>query len=156
MEILTSAGAPVNGTNEVQRLTLTGSPTGGTFRLQVAGGVTQPIAYNASAATIQAALRAVPTVGSAGVTCTGGPLNSAFVVVTFGGKLGKQNVATMAVRNPAFVGGTAPAVAVTTTTPGVDATYVNAVTGQVLSDTTNGVLYINTSSTRYAPTWAAV
>jgi hypothetical protein len=54
------------------------------------------------------------------------------------------------------VGGTAPAVAVTTTTPGVDATYVNAVTGQVLSDTTNGVLYINTSSTRYAPTWAAV
>jgi hypothetical protein len=156
MEILTNAGAPVNGTNEVQRLTLTGSPTGGTFRLQVAGGVTQPIAYNASAATIQAALRAVPTVGSAGVTCTGGPLNSGFVVVTFGGKLGRQNVATMAVRNPAFVGGTAPAVAVTTTTPGVDATHINAVTGQVLSDTTNGVLYINTSSTRYAPTWAAV
>jgi hypothetical protein len=36
MEVLTNAGAPVNGTNEVQRLTLTGSPTGaptgGTFQ----------------------------------------------------------------------------------------------------------------------------
>ena len=63
--------------NAVQTITETGSPTGGTFKLNAtpAGGsstVTAAIAYNASAATVQTAL--VTIFGSGNVTCTGGSL----------------------------------------------------------------------------------
>jgi hypothetical protein len=46
--------------NEVQRITITGTPTGGTFTLTFQGNTTAPIAYNASAATVVAALEALP------------------------------------------------------------------------------------------------
>ena len=48
------------GANEVQTISITGSPTGGTFTLSFAGQTTAPIAYNASAATVVAALQALP------------------------------------------------------------------------------------------------
>jgi hypothetical protein len=47
--------------NAVQVVTVTGTPTGGTFTLTVEGNTTAPIAYNASAATIQTALQALGT-----------------------------------------------------------------------------------------------
>jgi len=45
----------------VQVVTLNGTPTGGTFTLSVAGEVTAPIAYNAAASTVQAAIQALGT-----------------------------------------------------------------------------------------------
>lgn len=70
-------------TNEVQ--TLTGTPSG-TFTLTYDGATTTSLATNAAAAVIQAALEALPNIGTGGVVCTGGPLPSA-VTVTFSGAL---------------------------------------------------------------------
>src|SRR5262249_41925037 len=50
--------------DEVQTVTLTGNPTGGTFTLTFSGQTTAAIAYNASAATVQSALQALSSIGS--------------------------------------------------------------------------------------------
>ena len=41
----------------VQLVTLTGTPTGGTFTISYGGNTTTALAYNAAAATIQTAVR---------------------------------------------------------------------------------------------------
>ncbi len=46
-------------------------------------------------------------------------------------------------------------IAVATTTPGVDAEFRDSAKGQLLVDTTNGILYINTGAA-LAPTWTKV
>ena len=46
--------------------------------------------------------------------------------------------------------------AVAATTPGVDGSYRLAGTGALLSDTSNGELYANTSTTSGSPTWTVV
>jgi hypothetical protein len=52
-------------------VTITGTPTGGTFTVTVDGATTSGVAFDASAGTLQTAVRALATVGSAGVTITG-------------------------------------------------------------------------------------
>ena len=73
--------------NKTQVVTITGTPTGGTFTLSVGGATTAGIAYNATAATVQSALRAlnsgVPFGGSPAATVTvsgsaGGPYTVVF------------------------------------------------------------------------------
>jgi len=147
------AGAPVAGTDEVQTVTITGTPTGGTFTLTYEGSTTAAIAYNAAAAAVVAALEALPTIGTGNVTGGGGALPGTAVTITFAAGLGKRNVAQMTASG-SFSGGSAPAVAVTTTTPGVDATGRSALKGALLIDTTNGALYQNTG-TPQAPVWTA-
>lgn len=79
--------------NEVNVVTLTGSPTGGTFRLGFGGLLTGNIAYNASAATVATAVRALANIPitTAGindvqvVTLTGGATGGTFTL-TFGGQ----------------------------------------------------------------------
>lgn len=101
------------GTSEVQTVTINGGPTGGTFTLTASGDETAPIAYNAAAATVQAALNALPSVDSVTVTgAAGGPYT-----VTFPASAG--NVAQMTADSSGLTGGTAPTVVVATTTPGV-------------------------------------
>jgi hypothetical protein len=101
-------------TAEVQTVTITGTPTGGTFTLTFSGRTTDAIAYNATAATVQTALRNLPNVGAAGVTVTGGPGPGTAWVVTFAAT---GDVPQMTATG-SFTGGTTPAVAVTTTTAG--------------------------------------
>jgi hypothetical protein len=110
-------------TAEVQTVTITGTPTGGTFTLSFGGQTTSAIAYNAAAAAVQDALRDLDNVGTNNVTVTGGPGPGTPYVVTFGS--GAGNVAQMTAAG-SFTGGTAPNVAVTTTTPG-ETTMVRAV-----------------------------
>lgn len=117
------------GTNEVQTVTISGSPTGGTFVLVFGDDATTDLAFNATAAAVQAALRALPGIGSTGVTVTGsagGPYT-----VTFAGTLADENVAQLHATGN-FTGGTSPAVTVTTATPGAE--------GQILTitDDTSG------------------
>src|ERR1700738_5248805 len=50
--------------DEIQTVTLTGAPTGGTFTLTFGANTTSGIAYNASAATVQAALVALASIGA--------------------------------------------------------------------------------------------
>lgn len=57
------------GTSEVQTLTLSGSPTWGTFTLTHGGNTTSALAHNANAETVQTALRALS--GLSAVTCSG-------------------------------------------------------------------------------------
>lgn len=105
--------------NEVQTLTITGTPTGGTFKLKFRGYTTATIAYNAIASAVVTALEALPTIGTGGVTATGGPLPGTPVVITFASQLGNQNVPTLVISTPAFTGGTTPVATIAVTTPGV-------------------------------------
>lgn len=105
-------------TNEVQTVTITGTPTGGTFTLTYAGQITAGIAYNANAAAVQSALEALSNIGVGDVTVTGGPGPGTPFTVTFTGTLAATDVAQMTASGAALTGGTAPAVNVTTTTPG--------------------------------------
>lgn len=82
--------AELFGTDEVQTITITGEPTGGTFTLSFGGSTTTALAYNATPAQIQAALLAIAPIG-----------NSAVQTVTLGGNptggiftLGYDGVAT--------------------------------------------------------------
>jgi hypothetical protein len=66
--------------------------TGGNFTITVDGQTTAPIAYNAASQDIQAALNALSNITAGDVSVTGGPANSAAVVLTFGGKMGLRYV----------------------------------------------------------------
>lgn len=67
----------VAGTKEVQTLTKAGTVSGGTFTLSFGGQTTSAIPWNANAAAVQAALVALSTIGTAGVTVTGGDFSGA-------------------------------------------------------------------------------
>jgi len=102
-------------TNEVQTVTISGSPTGGTFTLTYGGQTTAALAYNAAAADVQAALEALSNVGAGNVSVSGaagGPYT-----VTFKGVLGGTDVSQMTAAD-SLTGGTDPSVAVSTTTAG--------------------------------------
>lgn len=107
----------VTATNEVQTLSITGSPTGGTFTLTFGGHTTSSIAYNASASTVQTALRALSSIGSTGVVCSGGSLPGTAVIITFQGSLANTDEALIT-HTDSLTGGTSPAVVITETTKG--------------------------------------
>jgi hypothetical protein len=101
---------------EVQTITITGTPTGGTFTL-IYGGylITAPIAYNATAAQVVAAINAAA--GATVVSATGGPLPGTAVVLTFINEAGAMaHSLLIAVNN--LTGGASPAVTPTRTTAG--------------------------------------
>jgi len=114
------AGSYSGGTNEKQTITITGTPTGGSYTVTFDGVTSGPIAYNATAAQTAAAVQSVVDVVFPGalITATGGPGPGTPVVVTFGGTLSGMDVAQMTATGN-FTGGSTPAVAATTSTPGV-------------------------------------
>lgn len=104
---------------EVQTVTITGTPTGGTFTLTYNGQTTAGIAYNAASAAVLAALEALSNIAPGDVVVGGGPGPGTPWTVTFAAVLG--NVTQMTASGAGLTGGSSPAVAVTTTTPGVSA-----------------------------------
>lgn len=154
---LTNAGAPTAGTDEVQTITFGGTPTGGTFKLKFGSFVTAAISWSATNNTLRdnvdAALEALPNVGAGNVTVAVGTMTAGVgtLTMTFAGTLAKRAVALITVASNNLTG-TAPTVAVTETTPGVNATHRGAPKGAKLVDTDNGIDYINTGTTS-APTW---
>ncbi len=106
-------GTPT-GTEEVQTLTLTGA-TGGTFTLTFDGETTSTIAYNASAATVQTALRALSNLDTADVAVTGS--NGGPYTITFGGAYVNMDVEAI-VPDGTSLTGTTPTAVIVTTTPG--------------------------------------
>lgn len=140
------AGAPVNGTDDVQTITVTA--TAGATKLSVDGYRTASLAFGANAAAIQTALRALPNVGASGAGVTGtGPF-----VVTFAGKMGRRNVPLIVLVESTLTGGTW---SIVHTTPGVSASFRNEIKGTQLNDVTNGIAYINTG-TPPQQTWTKV
>lgn len=115
---MTGNGASLTGVyNEIQLVTITGAPTGGTFTLTWSGQTTSALAFNASAAQVQAALRLLSNINGANVNVTGdagGPYTVEFVGTLAGG-----NRAEMTADGASLTGGTTPAVAVTTSQEGM-------------------------------------
>ncbi len=114
------------GTAEVQTYTWTGGPTAGAAVLTFPAAAdrlaesTTPLAFNATAAQVQAALEALPHVGVGGAVVSvagAGSAGSPYVfTVTFARALG--NIAQPTQTNT-FSGGTTPTATIATTTPGV-------------------------------------
>ena len=82
--------------NHAQYVIATGG-TSGTFTLTYSGQTTASINWNASAASVQTALRALSNLADADVVCTGGPLPNSSVVISFQGALIATAVANLTV-----------------------------------------------------------
>ncbi len=103
-------------TNEVQLLSVSGTPTGGAFTLAFKGEPTVALAYDAAASAVQAALTALPTIGAGNVTVTGdagGPYT-----VTFSAGMAEAGQPLLRVNSGGLTGGTSPSAAVSRVTPG--------------------------------------
>lgn len=157
-----NAGAPVGGTSQIWTLTFGGTIVASatcSFKITWNGFTTAAILWSATNATlvanIDAALEALSVVGTGGVTTAVATMTAGIgtITVTGAGNLGVAALPAMSVASS--LEGTAPTVAVATTTAGVDATHRGADIGATLADTTNGKLYIN-SGTALAPTWTVV
>lgn len=100
-------------TDEVQVITLTGAPT--SFKIQMESYITASIASGATAATVQAALRLLPTMGSC--TVTGTSMAAGLTVTFLGARAGcKQNY----LQGAGYVGGTNPNMGTVRTVQGTD------------------------------------
>lgn len=117
-------------TDPVQSLQITGNPTGGTFTITVGGQVTSGIPFNANAATVQAALAALSTVGAGNVQVTGGPGPDGVVpfgpsngpgqlyYIAYVGSLGGAAVQTTTSSGSGLTGGSSPGVTITSLVTG--------------------------------------
>jgi hypothetical protein len=79
----------VPAADEVQTITLTGTPVSGTFTLSLDGNSTatydpeNPLSWDATATQIGDALMTLPNIGSGNVIASGGPINLDPVTITF-------------------------------------------------------------------------
>lgn len=126
--------------SEVQTLSITGTPTGGTFTLTYNGQTTSPIAYSAIASAVQTALQALSTIGSGNVTCSGGPLPGSSVTITFAGSLAGMTHPLITANSASLTGGSSPTAAVVETTPG----GMDVVANPIFP--THNTLYLDTTS----------
>lgn len=112
------------GVREVQTLSESGSPTGGTFTLSVTSGsqtaMTNPIPYNATATQVGGQLDGLATVPQGSIIVAGGPLPTKPLTITFT-SAGPQNLIQAA---SSLSGGTSPKAAVVRTTAGQSSAYV--------------------------------
>jgi hypothetical protein len=109
--------------NDVQTLTVTGTPTGGNFYLNFNGDIIGPVPFNATSGQIQTLVNAAPQMGLIGTTpqvvVTGGPLPGTAIVFTFSGaNVANLNQPLITVQSNALTGGATPAAAVAHTTVG--------------------------------------
>jgi hypothetical protein len=158
------AGAPTAGTDEVQTITIGGTPTAGDpFTLTVEGLPTAAIAWSATNTTlvsnIDAAVEALPNVGTGGVVTAVGTMTAGIGTITLtfsGGNRARQPLGGTIVATPsaAFTsqGGT---VAVARTTPGVAANPNQVGLGSTYTDSATGIMYSNTGN-QISPTWTKV
>lgn len=126
---------------EQQTVTIAGTPTGGTYVLQWTdnGGITRsttPLAYNASGATVQAALRWLPGLEAVTVSSTGTSPNYVHTV-TFTGTPGAPAQLTSV---SALTGGS-PTVAHATTVAGTAGAYRGRALGLVSTGSEVTALY---------------
>jgi hypothetical protein len=124
----TVSSSNVAGSAEVQTVTITGTPTGGTFTLTFRGQTTSAIAYNATNATVQTAVQALTTIGAGNATVSGGPGPGTPWVITFASALATGNQREFTANGALLTGGTSPAIAVTETTPGASPTGTHIIT----------------------------
>jgi hypothetical protein len=153
-------GLPGAGTDCIQTITIGGAPTevaGSGFYLFPYGIRTPLILWSSTNATlvanIDAALEAKLGTGAV-VTAVGvATLGIGTITVTFSGTdYAKRVVPLMTVLNRLTATGT---VAVTNTTPGVDAGFLGAPKGALVNDINSAKIYKNTG-TEAAPVWTDI
>lgn len=93
---------PDAGENEVQTLTLAGSPTSGSVNVSYQG-VGVDIPYDATAAEAEALLESISTIGSGNVSMTGGDWPGTALVVEFIGALSVTNVELLEIDTSSLV-----------------------------------------------------
>ena len=123
-----------NTTSAVQSISITGSPTGGSFTLTTAAplptGTTAAIPWNAGPGVIQTALGAI--VGLANVTVSGGPAPGTALTITFQDSYAQQTIQPLVVTSN-LTGGTTPVISVSqidpggTVVPNTSLTYIQAI-----------------------------
>lgn len=86
---------------------ISGVPTGGSFTVTFGGVTSGAIAFNATSAQVATALTGMSSIGTGGVTCTGGPLPGTAVVVTMAG-LQAQNANAFTLGANSLTGGSSP------------------------------------------------
>jgi hypothetical protein len=159
-KMVKSATAPVNGTNEIQTITIGGTPTAGSFTLTYQGNTTAAINWSATNATlvsnIDTALEALGRIGTGGVVTAVGTATAGigtFTVTFSGTNNARKNVPQMTVTSS--LTGTSPTIAVTTSTPGVEADGRILPKGTLCVAVDTGLLYQQTG-TPPNPTWVKV
>ena len=99
--------------NEIQRLTVTGTPTGGTLKITWGGQETGTIVYNATATIVLTALEALSNIGIGDVSVSGGPWPSAPIDVKFIGANANTDVGAITLTTNSLTGGTSPSLTIT-------------------------------------------
>lgn len=119
----------VNHSDEVQTIVISGTPTGGTYTVTFDGKTTAAIAYNASGAVLQAALRLIPGLEKVTVVTTGSTPNFTHTVTLtgVGGSLGAGSPPQMT-STSSMTGGT-PVITHNTTNAGSSDTWTAAGSG---------------------------
>ncbi len=95
----------VTATDSEQSIDIPSAVTGGTFTLDFGGKVTAPLAYNATAATVQTALETLSSIGTGNVVVSGGDGAVAPFIATFSGALSQNPEPAIAVDSTNLVGG---------------------------------------------------
>jgi hypothetical protein len=113
------------GENETVTATLDGSPTGGTFTLTFGGETTGNIAYDAAAATVEAELEALSSIGAGNIRVTGsagGPYTLEFI-----GELANTNVGAVTADGSSLTGDGDEDVTIAVTNEGVESVQLGRV-----------------------------
>jgi hypothetical protein len=116
LEFIETIGSIEAGANEVQTITVTGTPTGGSFTVNAFGTTVGPIAFNSTAAAAQPLFDAA--FGAGTTVVTGGPLPGTPLTVTFGGTMAGYNWPQLSLGTNSLTGGATPTATFATTTPG--------------------------------------
>lgn len=103
---------------EVQTITMSGTPTGGTFTLNYDGHTSADLVYNSTSAQVQSALEGLATVDTNNVICSGGPFPASAIIVKFQNILLGTNAKPITASSTGLTGGTSPSISVETTTQG--------------------------------------
>jgi len=114
--------------DEIQTVTITGAPTGGTFTLTFGANTTSTIAYNAAASAVQTALQALASIGSGNALVTGS--NGGPYTVEFTGTLGYLAQSLLTASGAGLTGGSSPGVSIARVKGG--ATWATITTGFTL------------------------
>jgi hypothetical protein len=115
---ITASGlyAPYSGvSSEVQSVTLTGSPTGGTYTLTFSGQTTAAIPFDAQAIQIQHALEALSNINPGDVTVDGQPTGPYYV--RYAGQYAGDDAAALTA-TASLTGGSSPGVTIATVRAG--------------------------------------
>jgi hypothetical protein len=135
-----------SATEDVQSLSASGTPTGGTFVLTFQDFSTGNIPYNARAAAIQTELEALPTIGPGNVVCTGSTLTSGPIKIAFQGDLSDTLLQSVVADGTDLKGGTDEVQRITVSGGPDGGTFALQVTIESKTETTTDLAHSATAA----------